>query len=147
MKTNVERMRYQTESVSYALCLLGLVANVCYFLHMFRNNSLSQTWVIGVDVIYNIVFMLITFLAAENAKRYRLKWSYGIAAIGLLQIVRIFILPLNYYNSGQLTQEKFIYAIVYLSASALLLIAGAVVCYIKSDILLKYLKEIEQNQA
>lgn len=146
MKFNVDRMRYQNDKLSYGLCLLGLVANICFFICIYRNNDLTQNYLIGLDILYNILFMLFVFLSAENAKNYRKKWSYVLVIIGILQIVRIFILPKFYAEKGELVGGDYVRSIIYLIVSGCLLIFGAVVCFIKSSMLLNHLKTLNKQE-
>ena len=54
-----------------------------------------------------------------------MKWSYGLMIISLINIVRIFYVPLLSYNKGQLPLDVFIQIALAHSISALLtLVAG-----------------------
>ena len=43
---------------------------------------------------YNLVFMLISFLASEEVKSYKLGYGYMLLGLGAGQIARVFILPM-----------------------------------------------------
>ena len=48
---------------------------------------------------YNLVFMLMTFLASEGVKNYKMGYSVLLLVAGALQVCRIFYLPLQAYKA------------------------------------------------
>ncbi len=155
-KTNPEILRYTKNSLSFWLCMLAIVADVLYFTKAFSpvmgNVSFDVGFVIAIDVILNILFMLFTFLCAEKLKAYQLEWSYVALGMGIAQIIRIFVVPFLKYEAvvnGETVMKLFvsgadqIQCIIWLALSALSLIGAAYIGYVKSKQLRAYLKEIE----
>ena len=137
----LDTLNYKNEKISYSLVLLGLVFNVLYFIALYNNDGqFYYTYNMGLSVIYNLLFMLFVFLSAENIKVYNKKYSYALLAIGIMQIVRIFNYPLDALNNGQLTSNQYTWICICLSLSALLLILGAVIGFIRSTMLENYRK-------
>lgn len=155
-KTNPEILRYTKNSASFWLCMLAIVADVLYFTKAFSIKmdgvTVAVGFVIAIDVILNILFMLFTFLCAEKLKAYQLKWSYVSFLMGIAQVARIFIVPFLKYETevnGETVFKLFvsgadqIQCIVWLIVSALALIGAAIIGYIKSKKLKAYLHKIE----
>ena len=90
-------MRYIKNTASSRLCYLGILADVLYFVSIYGSNvgSWYYQWLIGVSIVYNLLFMLITFLASEGVKNYQRKYSPLLYGLGAAQFVRIFILPMQ----------------------------------------------------
>jgi len=95
---------------------------------------------IGIDIVYNIVFMILGFMGAEKSKTYNKSWSYILAIMGAIQVLRIFIVPLRFYLFGQLKIIIFLLIFMFYSLSGLVLIISAILCYTRSTILREYLK-------
>lgn len=145
----LEKMKYKKDKLSYALCLLGIVLNVFYFCALYKNNDqFYSTWKIGISVIYNLIFMLSTFLAAENIKNYNYKYSIFVFVIAILQVARIFIYPKQALDAGALESSKYALITIYLCISATLLFASAIISFIKGFSLKKYVekKELKKEQ-
>ena len=139
MKRNVARMRYQTDKRSSSFCILAIVFNVIYFLSLYSNNSLNPDFQMGLDVLYNILFMLFAFLTSEKVKAYAKNWSYYAIIGGALQVLRIFWLPAHYLKAETLTHDKWIILVAALAASAVCLVLAGINCYMNSTTLEKYL--------
>lgn len=162
----LDRKLYKGDSFPYLLVMLGLVMNVLYFVCVYKiNNGVFYQPIIGVSVIYNLLFMLSVFLCAENLKNYKWKFSVVIIVIGVLQLVRLFIIPpialemiegmiAEMTAVGQ-TEEQIAAAtapytgahlrmIIYLICSCALLVSGAVVSIVNSLRLQKYKELTEQ---
>ncbi len=143
---HVERMRYSKDTPPYALCMLGLVCNVAYFVAMYRNPVLVSDATTGLDILYNIIFMMIVFLGSEKAKAYVRNWSYVICALGVVQFIRILLLPAHFLKLEQLTAGEHTFLAAALAASGVALIAAGVVSYIHSTMLLKHLQTLNTPQ-
>ena len=68
--------RYKKNKFGANLALLGLVFGCVYFIVLYaqvKNDNYYYNWAIAFDVIYNLVFMLITFLCSEQVKNYNRK--------------------------------------------------------------------------
>ena len=148
MNIRRDRMRFVKNTLSSRLTLI--VFNVLYFISVYKSDvgNYYYTMLIGGSIIYNLVFMLITFLCSEGVKNYKSAYSYVLIALGALQIVRIFIIPTQAhgaYVAGKRVMEnaQFIRTVVYLSASAALLFAGAAVNLIRTAMLIGHIKSLE----
>ena len=98
--------------------------------------------------------MLIAFLASEGVKGYKMMYSYVLIALGVGQIIRIFILPMDAKNSTvhlELTEQividnaQFTWVCVLLIVSAVLCFAAGVIGIIKTSTLVKYQAELEKE--
>lgn len=89
-----DRMRFIKNTASSRLALLAILLNVLFFISIYKvNNDAYYTWWMGVSILYNLVFMLLTFLASEGVKKYNVRYSLLLIGLGIGQIVRIFIFP------------------------------------------------------
>ena len=124
------------------------------------------TWQIGLSVLYNLVYMLATFLSSEGVKNYKIGYSYVLMIVGLLQIVRVFYIPLSARNTtdptltadviADLTAKgssvptvmdnlQFLLCAGFLVASAALMIFAGVIAFIKTTTLTKYQAELDKK--
>ncbi len=165
-----DRLRFTKNKLSANLTYLSIVLNCLYFVSIYSSDrgNYYYKWLIGISVVYNLLFMLFSFLASEGVKEYKMSYSYLLAALGMGQIVRIFILPMQAHNdvlsiaadttSGAeqamvvqsvgekvMSDGQFIYCISLLIASATLCIIAAVVGMIKSATLAAHVAELEKR--
>lgn len=151
-----DRLRYSKNKLSSNLTLLAIVFNALYFVSIYKSDvgSYYYSYIIGISVVYNLLFMLIAFLASEGVKSYKLNYSYVLVALGLGQIVRIFILPIDAKNavitlsqeSQQVMQDgQFMRVCIYLIASAALCVIAGITAFIKTRTLTSYEAELEQK--
>ena len=156
MKNNPEIMRYTKNSISFWLCMLAIITDVLYFTNAFspvmEGVPFTVGFIVAIDVILNILFMLFTFLCAEKLKTYQIQWSYFAFAMGIIQIARIFIVPFLSYEiiqKGETIVTAFmdtptkIQCIIWLALSSASLIGAAYFGFVKSKQLKAYLNEIE----
>lgn len=137
MRRNPERMKYQTDKLSYWFCILSIIANMTYFVSIYTNRSVDPDWVTGADVLINIIFMMVVFLASEKLKIYSRNWNIVVLVIGALQALRIFWLPSHYKGLEMLVEGRYVFAVVCLTISAAMLFAGGINATINSRILSK----------
>ena len=138
---SIEKLKYRTDKLAYSLAILGLFINVLYFTTLYINNdNFYYSWKMGISVVYNLVFMLLVFLFAEEVKHYHRNYAVFLIIIGLLQIVRIFIYPKQGLVAGSLSQNSYKILCVYLLVSGTLLICSGICSWIKSTILIKFVK-------
>ena len=154
-----DRMRFKNNKMSANLTLLAILLDVLYFVNIYQNDAENYyyTWMIGVSVIYNLVFMLAAFLAEEGVKNYKKAYTYPLILLGVIQIVRIFILPTKAHTttltSGKRAGElamgdgQFTYLVALLIASAVCLVIAAVVNYIKCTALEAHMKMLAKQEA
>ena len=135
----LDRMRFTKNTTSSRLALLAIVFDVLFFISVYKSDV--DTWyytiLIGASIIYNLVFLLATFLCSEGVKNYQTPYSWLMVVLGVIQIVRIFIYPVSAHQAvingaAVMGDGQFIRMIVYLTASAVCLFAGAVINLKKS---------------
>ena len=153
-----DRMRYTRDGFSSGLVLLAIVFDVLYFVSIYSSDvgRYYYTWVIGASVIYNLLFLLIAFLASQGVKSRKPGYGLTLVIIGLLQIVRVFYLPakarvatveigkevMDVMSDGQYT-----YVVVCLIASAVCCVVAAISSYISNRQLAQHMREIEKQSA
>lgn len=90
----LDRMRYNKNLFSSRLCYLAILFNVLYFVLIYEiNNTRLYAAMMGLSIVYNLVFLLLCFLASEGVKNYKTGYGYLLLCMGAGQIARIFILP------------------------------------------------------
>lgn len=149
-----DRMRFIKNSQASSLAILGILFNVFYFVSIFRSDV--STWyytiLIGASIVYNLIFMLAVFLASEGVKNYKKGYSYLLIVIGLLQIVRIFIIPMRAHAATTMVNGEtvavmqdgqFYRVIVFLVISAVCLLASAYVNLVRCHELSEHLKTLD----
>lgn len=147
-------MRFTKNKLSANLAIIAIVFNVFYFVSVYKSDvgSYYYTILTGSSVVYNLLFMLAAFLASEGAKNYKVSYSYLLLAIGLMQIVRIFIIPMKAHSAtvtigGVDTQvmgdAQFTRIVVYLVVSAVCLVASGLINYSKCRAMAAHMKTLE----
>lgn len=153
-----DRMRFIKNSLSANLALLGILFNVFYFISICKSDvgTWYYTILIGASIVYNLVFMLAVFLSSEGVKNYKQGYSYLLAALGVFQIVRIFIIParahaaetlINGETALVMQNGQFYRVTAYLIISAVCLIASAAVNLIRCRELAEHLKALDSQGA
>lgn len=151
----LDRMRYTKNTFSSRMVYLAILFDVFYFVSIYGSDvgTWYYTWLIGVSIVYNLVFMLLSFLASEGVKNYKLGYGYLLLAAGAGQILRIFIMPsmahaaLTKRTDAVLKQvvevpvmedKQFITVILFLCLSALCCVAAGAVAIVRSRKLAAY---------
>lgn len=153
-----DRMRFKRNKLSANLALLAIVLDVLYFVNIYQNDAGSyyHNWKIGVSIVYNLIFMLATFLAEEGVKNYKKAYSIPLVILGVIQIGRIFWLPLQAHTyvdaaagfpEPPMGNGQFTYLVVLLVLSAVCLVASAVVNYAKCTALEAHMKMLGSQSA
>lgn len=164
---NSDIMRYKTNKLPASLALLGIVFSCLYFclLYGFKTNFFSM-WKIGVSVILTLLLLLVAFLASEGIKAYKKKFSIVLLILAVVQIIRMFGLPLealNYDNGlaatdvhafGELryfgvdlsSAASYALLVIWLAASAACFVAAAVIGYINCVRLESFQKKIDDGE-
>ena len=90
-----DRMRFIKNKLSANLAILAILFDVFYFVSIYQSDvgDYYYSILIGGSILYNLVFMLAAFLASEGIKNYKGGYAWLLGALGIGQIVRIFILP------------------------------------------------------
>ena len=148
-----DRLRYTKNKLSSRLALLAIVFNVLYFISIYSSDvgKYYYTYIIGASIIYNLLFLLCTFLSSEGVKSYKMAYAVLLIVVGALQVVRIFYIPWNALTAevivgGQpvvaMGLVQFINVTGYLSNSAAAAIAAGIIGILKTRTLEKYKKQI-----
>ena len=148
-----DRMRFIKNSLSANLAYLGILLDVFYFVSIYKSDvdTYYYNYIIGISIVYNLAFMLAVFLSSEGVKNYKKGYSYLLAVIGLVQIVRIFIIPMSAHSATTIVNGaevvvmqdgQFMRVVVYLIASAACLVVSAVVNFIRCNELEAHLKTL-----
>ena len=151
-----DRLRYTKNTTSSGLALLAIVLNVFYFVSIYKSDvgNYYYTWLTGVSIIYNLLFMLTVFLCSEGVKSYKTGYAVTLLIVGALQFVRIRIIPAKAAAavvklSGEEIQvmgtAQHTRIIIYLAASGSLCILAGIIGIIRTRTLNSYLKEIESK--
>lgn len=151
-------MRYTKDKLSANLVILSIVFDALYFVSIYQTDvgSYYYTWVIGASIIYNLLFLLVAFLASESVKNRKSGYSGVLIAIGLMQIVRIFYLPAKAHGavvvvSGEelaaMGDGQYLYVVACLAISAVCCLVAAVTSYINNKNLAAHMATIENKVA
>lgn len=153
-------MQYKKNKLAANFALLGLLAGCIYFAVLYAQVSKGKLpqvwndgpalyyykWWIAVDVIYNLFFLLFVFFFSEQVKNYKRNMFVFQIIVGVLQIARIFWLPLTGYLHGPTKIGGFLAMLIALALSGAFIIASAVIGFIRSKSLDNYLKEVEDGK-
>jgi hypothetical protein len=148
-QVRLDRMRYAKNALSSRLTYLAILFNVLYFVSIYESDvgSWYYTISIGASIVYNLVFMLMTFLASEGVKNYKMSYSVLLLVAGAMQVGRIFYLPMQAYKATVtisrvkypvMEMPQLIWVIVCLSLSALCCLAAGVIGVYRSRTLSAY---------
>lgn len=151
-----DRMRFIKNSLSANLAILAIVFDVLYFINVYQSNvgNYYYNYLMGVSVVYNLIFMLASFLSSEGVKNYKKNYSYLLAGLGAGQIARIFILPLKAHGATirigrQMTQVmgdgQFITLVIFLALSAACLFGSAVTAFVRCTALEAHKKTLAKQ--
>ena len=154
----LDRMRYTKNTTASGLALLSILFDVFFFISIYESNVGSWYYniLIGASILYNLIFLLAAFLCSEGIKNYKIAYSYLMIALGIGQIIRIFIYPVRAHNATVIIQEKavtvmenpqFIRCVLYLLLSAACLLVGAVIGISRSKALSAHLATLEKKAA
>lgn len=153
-----DRMRYTKDSFSSSLVLLAIVLDCLYFVSIYQSDvgTYYYNWVIGVSIVYNLVFLLAAFLASESVKNRRSGYSPVLIVLGVIQIIRVFYLPAKAHAATALVSgvdvpvmgdKQYLYVTTCLVLSAVCCIVAAVTSARNNKILADYLRSIDDPAA
>ncbi len=152
---SLDRMRYIKNKASSNLAILAILFDVLYFVNLYKSDvgAYYYTILIGASIIYNLIFLLAAFLASEGIKIYNENYCYILIVIGVVQFIRIFIMPVPAHNTyievvNTVTREmesvqvmktpQFIRQIIYLCASGICCLVSAYIGIVRSRKLKAY---------
>ena len=146
----LDRMRYTKNTASSRLALLAIVFDVLFFISIYKSDvgTYYYTATTGGSIIYNLVFLLAAFLCSEGVKKYQTVYSWVMIVLGIFQIARIFIIPMDAHRTiinsePVMGNAQFIFTVVCLALSAACLFAGAVINLKKSRALSAHLASLQ----
>lgn len=157
-----DRLRFTKNSLASTLAIVAIVFDVLYFLNIYKsdvNNNVGNFYYqirIGASIILNLLFMLAAFLSSEGVKNYKKEYAYVLGFLGVLQIVRIFILPMQAHQAevtiAGVTNKvmgtgQFVTVIIYLILSAASCFAAAYVGIKRSNELQAHMASLEVKPA
>lgn len=147
-----DRLLYTKNKLSANLTYLGILFGVLYFVNIYQSdvNNYYYTIVIGLSVVYNLMFLLVSFLSSEGLKNYKINYAYAIIVVGLMQIVRIWGIPAMAHKAVTMIDgaevlvmgdSQYTYAVTMLSLSAAACILAGLIGIYKSVTLNNYMNE------
>ena len=153
-----DRMRYTKDSFSSTLLILSIVFDCLFFVSIYQSDvgNYYYNWMIGVSIVYNLVFLLVAFLASESVKNRKDGYTAIILVLGIVQIARIFILPAKAHAATALVNGvevavmgngQYMYVVGCLVASAVCCFVAAVTSAKNNKILADYMASIENHAA
>ena len=156
-----DRLRYTKNKLSATLTYLSIVFDALYFVCLYSSDIKRQyvgssyyVWMVGISVLYNLIFMLAAFLCSEGVKSYNIKHGFALIVIGVAQIARIFIWPADLHSkvvmgsSGEelvMPDGQFLRCVIYLIGSAAMCIIAGVIAVIKTTTLRSYEAELKRR--
>ena len=152
-QVRLDRMRYTKNTLASGLALLSILFDVFFFISIYESNVGSWYYnvLMGASILYNLIFLLAAFLSSEGIKNYKISYSYLMIALGIGQIIRIFIYPVRAHAATVTIQEQavtvmenpqFIRCVLYLVLSAACLFVGAFVGMTRSKQLKAHLASL-----
>ena len=153
-----DRMRYTKDSFSSTLVILAIVFDCLYFVSIYQSDigTYYYNWVIGVSIVYNLIFLLTAFLASESVKNRKSGYSGILVVLGIIQIARVFYLPAKAHAATALVNgvevpvmgdKQYIYVAACLVLSAVCCIVAAVISSRNNKMLADYMRTIENKAA
>ena len=140
------------------LAILAIVFDCLFFVSIYQSDvgNYYYNWMIGVSIVYNLVFLLVAFLASESVKNRKDGYTAIILVLGIVQIARIFILPAKAHAATALVNGvevavmgngQYMYVVGCLVASAVCCFVAAVTSAKNNKILADYMASIENHAA
>ena len=157
-KIKQDRMRFINNKLSSTLAILAILLNVFYFVSIYKSDPIGTRFYynvdIGLSVLLNLIFMLAVFLCSEGVKKYNRNYSIALIVIGVIELVRIFFLPLEAHSTlidgtedRVMGNGQFARVVIYLVGAAALLISSGVLGVIRSTKLANYKKTLDEKPA
>ena len=140
-------LRYKSNTLARSFCFLAIICNCLAFLFVYSTMT-KVSYLTGIDIVYNILFMLFTFLTAEKIKVYNKNSSYAAFGLGLLEIAHYFwYILIIYTQEGSIEAWVNFADLILMMVSGGLLIVAAVANYFRSSILENYLNTLAETDA
>ena len=127
------------------------------FLIVYTETNCVPSYLLGIDLIINVVFMLAAFLIAEKTKAYSTMGGVAAIILAAIEIGRIFFIPLYYHNKHLeylkteegiigLSNSQFYWCVGLMIAAAVCLFVAGIVTIIKSKRLTAHLANISGKE-
>lgn len=149
----LDRMRFIKNKLPANLAILGILFDVFYFVSIYQSDVRDYYYsiVIGASILYNLVFMLASFLASEGIKNYKESYAWLLGALGVGQFVRIFILPMQAHTTELkkvgvvMGDSQFCFVVSCLVISGVCCLASGIVGGMRSSQLKRYQASLENT--
>ncbi|MCR5761367.1 MAG: hypothetical protein K6F82_05180 [Sphaerochaetaceae bacterium] len=153
----VDRMRYTKNKTAANLAILAILFDVFYFVNIYKSDVSTYYYniLVGGSIVFNLLFLLAAFLCSEEIKQYNEKYCYLLLAMGVIQFVRIFIIPTAAHSATvvisnvekQVMEDgQFIRCVLYLCISGACCIAGALIGIARSRKLKAYIATLGEEK-
>ena len=153
-----DRMRFTQDTLSANLVLVAIVMDALYFVSIYQSNVSTwyYNWVMGASFIFNLLFLLMAFLASEGVKSRKTGFTIPLIVLGVLQVVRIFYLPALAHSStvvmaGEeivvMGDSQYLYTVICLAISAVCCVAAAVISHMNNKKLAAHMQSLEIQSA
>ncbi len=160
-------MRFKSNSKASLFTYLALVFGCLYFLCLygqqagdiagtFENKTLGSvnvyTCIFGLSVILNLVILLGGFLASQEIKNYSKTYCYVAFVFAIIQVVRIFVYPMNVSSSELSTggtifpTYSYIFMLVWLVLSAVCFALSGLLGITGASKRAKFLKQLDAGE-
>ena len=148
-----DRLRYTKNTDSATQAYVAIIFNVLYFVSIYSKDvgNFYYNNTMGFSVISNLLFLLAAFLCSEGVKNYKLSYSVAFIGLGIFQVIRIFGIPVDAYNTiinldgstvRVMEPKQIILTSIFLLCSAAACFATAIGGIIKTKTLREYEKSL-----
>ncbi|MGD9201336.1 MAG: hypothetical protein PVI26_07220, partial [Chitinispirillia bacterium] len=86
MSHKIDRMRFQPNTISYYLGLLGFLAYIVYITSTM--DFIPKKLSLGIEIMFDLVFLMTLFYCMERVKNYDRRWSIFMVILGIITILR-----------------------------------------------------------
>ncbi len=116
---NPEKMLYQENTLASNFIMIFIILNLVFTIFTMNNMPVNSS--VGTFTMLNILLSLLGFLASTKCKIYKKNWGYFALIIGVAQIFRFIVLPM------EIAQGMRMFLIVTLEISAFAMIIGSII--------------------
>lgn len=153
-----DRMLYTKDKLSANLILVAIVLDALYFISIYKTDvgTYYYNWEIGASIIYNLLFLLMAFLASEGVKNRKSGYTVMLIVLGVMQFVRVTQIPARALKAvvviqeieyPVMTQGQYNYVVACLVISGACCIGAAITSYINNKTLAEYVRSLENKTA
>ena len=153
-----DRMRYTKDKFSANMIIFAIVLDALYFISIYKTDVSSwyYTWLIGASIVYNLLFLLMAFLASEGIKNRKTGFTVPLIALGAFQLIRIFYLPAKAHAAtvviageevAVMGNGQYWYTVICLAVSAVCCVFAALNSHSNNKKLAAHMQTIENKTA